>query len=47
MQRLAPFFREQDAERQGEWMQAFADERVVELLDARLVADRRIGIGFA
>src|SRR5206468_8742790 len=47
MQRVPALLLEQDAERQGEWMQPFADERVVELLDARFVADRRIGIGFA
>src|SRR5262252_8697493 len=44
VQRLAVLFVEQHAERQREWMMALPHQGVMELLDARLVRDRRAGI---
>ncbi len=47
MERLVSFLIEQDAERQWKRMEAFAHKRVVQHLNARLMADRRIGIWLA
>src|ERR1700724_158502 len=47
MQRLAVLFGEQNAQRQWKGVKSFAHEGVMQLLDARFVADRRIGIRLA
>src|SRR5262249_7859365 len=44
VQRLAVLFVEQHAERQREWMMALPLQGIMELLDARLVRDRRAPI---
>src|ERR1700732_1469944 len=47
MQRFPVLFRQQNAQRQWKGVKTLAHERVMQLLDAWFVADRRIGIRLA